>query len=470
MSSEPPTERVSVARIAVLALAVLFVASVALGRLSGGERPRNGSLPTSSLSHTAPSQQNCIYSEWSAPIQVAIPFGSFVRWPSIAVSATEAYVVGNDIPWLDESLFRPRPLLALSLPERILGPPGGNFTFAFPKAVVDSRDVLHVIWSEPDSIAPRTGSDWVELSGTQGSIWYASFSNNVWTKPSQLYRGVDLQWSDVQADVKIDNVDRLHVAVVDDRVTSSVLLYMTREGTAWRQTRIPVHGAVYSSIAVGSEGEVYIAYIGPDTTMLPDANSVFVTRSFDAGNTWSSPQLISRSGERQAFEVKVISTPDGVIHLVWAQNLSGGIQAAVIRHIFLISPNERYQLWSFPHDLDVEDGFFGLQAISDACGSIHVLYSTWTVHDSSSDPDDYVNELWYMYKDSAWSIPTRLFPHLNSLQPAIGSSPTAPGVQLFWSARPIESIGREPFRPQMSRRSFQVGRLAPVLTNVDPSS
>lgn len=400
---------------------------------------------------------NCTYSSWSAPVRFDIPAGSFIRWPSLAIRDGQGYVVGNDIPLLDETPVKANPLIALSLSGKTLGRPSGDFSFAFPKAALDSEGVLHVIWSEPDSALLRTGSDWVALSGSQGSLWYSSYSGDTWTPPVKLYEGVDLQWSDVQADMTLDGWDRLHVVVVDYRVSTGELVYLLRTGDTWYHKNIPAHGAVYSAVTIGTDRDIYISYIAPDTTALPDANSVFLIRSQEDGLTWSPPLLISRSGANQAFEVRALGTPDSAIHLVWAQNLSGGMRTEVIRHVF--SPDSNHQLWSVPRDLDVEDGFFRLQALTDRCGTMHVVYSTWAPHNRSSDPDDYINELWYARRDTAWTTPTRLFSHLNSLQPALASNTTGDTLILLWSARPAESIGREAFRPRLSRLAFQVDEL-----------
>jgi hypothetical protein len=262
-------------------------------------------------------------------------------------------------------------------------------------------------------------------------------------------------WNQVQANLAFDSAGRLHAAVADF-AHPGALVHLTHRSGTWHRTEVATGAAGYSSVATGPDGRVYLAYIGPDTTHLSDANSVFLVRSPDGGRTWSSPRLISRSGRRQATEVRALVAPDGTLHLVWSQNLSGGLRAEVARHVF---SRDRGETWSAPDDLDAPDGFAQLRAVVDRCGSVHVVYTTLST--SPKNVWEYNRgverwELWYAYWHRRWQAPQSPFASLNSLDADLVAARGGP-LYLLWSARPASVIGREPlFVPTIATLEISV--------------
>lgn len=395
----------------------------------------------------------CSYGEWSEPRPLAgLPPGGLLRRTVIVRDGGRELVLGNNLT-VDDGRSQPsQPLLAFDLEGRGIGKPAGSFRFVKPGAAFDSRGVLHLIWGEPLN---ATGADSMSWLPALGSVWYANYTEATgWSDPEVVVRATDeLRWALDLAEVVVDSEDRIHAAVVDLGEPRALIHVVRTPGVGWRSTRLVSETSTYSgytSLAVGEGGHVYLAYIGPDRSPArprrSDANSLFLLRSVDGGRSWVPPLLISRSGNRQATSVRALVSPDGAIHLVWGQNLTGGIVAQVIRHSV---SHDGGHTWSSPDDLDTPDFFRGdLRATVDRCGAVHIVYHNLEDHPNPESPRGLMlAELWYARWDSEWSVHERLYPHLFSMETDVAVTGT--GLRLVWSARPADDIGLAPnFVPQ----------------------
>ncbi|HEX6912655.1 MAG TPA: sialidase family protein [Longimicrobium sp.] len=357
------------------------------------------------------------------------------------------YVVGNDIYLFDSLPSPPRPLIAVAIAGRDIGKPAGDFLFASPRAFVDSDGTLHVLWAEPgNDWRPVVREDWGTFRQHYASVWHAAYTPAAgWSRPGQVYASSLITWYHGTADMVLDSAGTLHGVIADEEART--MFYLSFSHGAWQARPIPgiTHAPVYMSIAVSRDGWVYVAYVDADRSVRGDGNSVFLVRSTDGGRTWLAPQLISRSGTDRATQTRVLAAPDGTMHLVWAKNLSGGLEPQVIRHA---ASGDGGETWSPPQDVDIPDGLGTLHAAMDRCGAVHV------VHESHVDVDEAQTEqrrLFYARWNGGWSALESPFDDFNSTEAdMVTGSDGSPS--LVWSVvRLAENPDHSTFQPVISR-------------------
>jgi hypothetical protein len=377
------------------------------------------------------SQGACSTGSWSEPVMLkGFPQGVLPREPVLAVSERNTFVVGQQRTFPDSGPLPPNPLVTLG-PSGSLGVPPGRSTFYWPRAVVDAAGTLHVVWAEPQSPDSARRTHWdPDLT----SLWYASFSRGGWSVPEKVYSSSRrLRWAADAENLVVDSGGRLHATMLEWPHDSGVI-HLEREHGRWSVNSVPATSrAFYSNLAAGRDGNLYLAYIAPDTTVRRDAGSVFFARSVDAGKTWGTAVQVSHSGRMQATSVRTLVSPTGVLHLVWGQNLSGGVTAEVIRHV--ASPDGG-RTWSEPSDLPTEPSFRSdLRATFDACGVIHIVYHDFRPDGSPDAREPGGSELRYARWDGSWHGPDSPFPSLNPIGSDLARSPDG-RVHLFLLARP----------------------------------
>ncbi len=395
----------------------VLTAALLLGCAPATHRGADGSGPAASApappANSPPLQTGCGDSEWSAPRPVAgVPAGSILRNVSLALRGEHGYVVGNDI-WLFDSLpSPPRPLLVLTLDGRDIGEPAGDFHFADPRALLDTDGTLHLLWAEPaDGWRPVKRWEWAGFRQHYGTLWHAAYAPATgWTSPVRIYASSHITWHHGMAEAAFDPATGLHGVIADD--AAGTMVHLSRAQGAWETRPIPgiARAPVYISVAVDGSGRVYVAYVDALRGTRGDANSVFLVRSPDGGRTWLPPQLISRSGGDLATQLRVLAAPDGTAHLVWAKNVSGGLEPQVIRHV---RSGDKGETWSAPEDVDIPDGLGTLNATVDACGAVHVIHES---HADERNAQSDVRRLFYARWNGRWSTLESPFGDLNSTE------------------------------------------------------
>jgi hypothetical protein len=279
-----------------------------------------------------------------------------------------------------------------SAPEPLRRPQGARF-FLFPIGAVDTDGVAHVLWAEP-GVTLRDSGDVTRPK----SIWTSSLRNGNWTAPTQVARADAISWNGVSAsDAVVSTKGVIHVVVpAERRGISGALLHLryTRSGWVESTIRLP-NAAAYAAIAKIGHG-LGLAFVSPVSGSTWDVNSVWFTRSPDDGAVWSTPLVLSRSGNAGASQPKLVASL-GKLHLVWGQNYTGGLAAEALRHI---ESGDDGKTWSRPSDLRLPSLFAFHGAAADAHGAIHAVLT-----ESASDGLVLTRARWC---GSSWSAPNRL--------------------------------------------------------------
>ncbi|MGH7563729.1 MAG: hypothetical protein ACREK5_04820 [Gemmatimonadota bacterium] len=368
---------------------------------------------------------------------------------------TLGYLIGNDIPRFTDDSLTGDPIIAVTSHGEEIGRPAGDFSFAYTNTILDKAGRLHVLWVEPEGTELRTGRAWARASDKWTDLWHVVFDQQGgWGTPKNLYHGSRLRWDEGRANVATDIRGRVHVVLVENRMRLSeraMLVHLVWDSGTWSLSRVPIDNYAVGapSLAIGGEGQLYVAFLAPDRTAGRDANSVFLRRSLDGGHSWEPSRLVSRSGLNRAFEVSVFALGDESVQLVWAQDITGDLNSDVIRHV---SSVDQGLTWSSAADLDVEDGFFMLQAEKDDCNTIHIIYRT--LSESGHVPSKTVSYLWYARWDGGWITPVKVFPSFPVLDSRIvmGSSCK---MYLFSSVKAEGRISSDIWTPMLSELSYE---------------
>jgi hypothetical protein len=381
---------------------------------------------------------------WSEPVPLAAPTGRVARFASIATRGASTYVMGSNVPFpmaplTGESLF-----VGWSLTGDAIAPPPGQFWFLEPRSIVDESGTLHMVWAEPSASKAQTETrHWFGMR--YGSIWAASRnSTGVWTKPVRLDSG-EVEWRKSFVDAPLVGPDgRIHAFVPSG---GDDLLHIVRDKSGWRSTRIPNVPAGYvSATRVGQT--IVLAIVGADPAppaatkggrlYQSDVNSVAVLRSSDAGDNWAKLDWISHSDANPAHNPKILSNGSATT-LVWVQNLPG--RRAVLR---LVQSRDGGKSWSSPQDLLWPSGVISPQYALDQSGALHVVFEGYP---GKTNPQHFSYATWT--RQSSWSSPSVLFPHLRSTDGALQLLEDGRLVLVFLAQRAEEPGDTKP-RTMMS--------------------
>ena len=355
----------------------------------------------------------CRYGEWSEPSVISRPaFGSPLRNPTLVAGSGQAvYLVGHFAPMQASPQLpgsSPSPLFSLDIRGRPLGAPSGNLHFLDPIATRGLSGKFHLFWEEEESATKPLSADRQGLSPM--SIWHATYDSSVgWSASERIYLQPEddtpLRWNADDVGTTIDSEDRLHLVV--SHIGMRQMLHLTLNRGAWKVGTLPARG-MGGNIAAGPRGRLYMTYIARGASGHGPANDVLMIQSNDAGNSWSSPITISSLGYNRATNARVLANTTGVVHLLWGQNLSGGLFPQVVRHIV---SHDGGREWSEPDDLPLpEDGLSKWNAVLDSCGSVHVVINSVVAGkpDASGKPRP-LPLLSYARWSGSWSKARQLF-------------------------------------------------------------
>ena len=358
----------------------------------------------------------CVRQAWSSPVAAvrsASAKPNWVRTPDIAVTRNIISLAAMALP-SPTDLYADSALLVWDSRWGALAPPEGGLVFAYPRVFLlrgdqeSTEPVLHLLWAEPDSVG--TGNAYPANTRLTKVFWSVLDGNQHWSTPQMLLDGRHIRWSP-NGSMLVRGRDGISIEGVISAIPrqsgTPYAMYLRYDGRTWSETSVPgTEGAVYTSFVRGNDSSRYIAFIAAARSVGTDANSVFVSASHDGAETWQSPSLVSLSGTREATEVSTLVARNGTVHLVWAQNVSGGGIPQAIRHVESIDGGKT---WSAPLDFAPGHAFTALRTTIDLCDNLHVVY----MHLAQSGPPhlDHVR-----FRDG-WQTAAHLFPSLTSLEP-----------------------------------------------------
>ncbi len=342
-----------------VALCILACAMSASGQAGGPGRRAGAGTPAAAGSPLA---------GWSVPERLALmPRGLSLRWPSVVVREGAVLLAGNVVPVEAGAPMPTRPLILLG--GGITEPPSGDFSFAYPKAVLDSSGAYHLFWAEPDH---RSNTDGRWPGTTLTGLWHAVRRGGRWSVPERLLAEKNILWGAEPGSVVVDGRGRIQLVVpaIPPSGYLPELRLLRWSAGSWHAQTLSDATPSYASVGALADDSLLAAYTGPDRAVRADGNSVFVIWSTDGGASWGRPQLVSRSGSTPATRPLVV-TGGGHAALIWVQARSGA--APVLR---LRSSRDGGTHWENEEDAPVSGNVLGLVAFPDSCGDVSAVLST----------------------------------------------------------------------------------------------
>ncbi len=247
---------------------------------------------------------------------------------------------------------------AWSGPVDILVSPDGGMA-ASPKAVVDSKGILHVIWGGNSGL-------YYSAAPTQAatSVW-------AWSKPTPVPSG-DMPALGIAPD------DSLVIVYVRDYIAIE-MIRSTDGGQSWSKPQLiatPDREGVSvwaPAVAVDDQGIIHAAWA---EYLLPDGwppVDVFYARSTDGGLGWTPPQALA--GDKQG-QPTILAASGGTIHLVWSAT------AEMAGRYYRWSA-DRGQTWSETIRITSRFGFHPNDLMLDNAGVLHLVTSSGDLTQSS---------------------------------------------------------------------------------------
>ncbi|HZS61014.1 MAG TPA: sialidase family protein [Gemmatimonadaceae bacterium] len=252
----------------------------------------------------------------------------------------------------------------------------GDFLFGYPRAAVDAQGVMHVVWAEPDT-SDRRGLNVLNLVRARfTTLWHASFREGRWTAPAIIYRAQRLRWAPMFAsDLVATSSGMLVLALAADPEGDrpGVIAYLQLRGDAWsvRELSLATRAHIYVDVATAGANLAVVAYVAanPAIETLQSSNTVFVVRSVDGGETWSSPAPVSRPGQGLAYLPRIVVDASNTLHLMWVAGESGKLAVSAMLHLTSTDGS----LWTDSPSLPLSGLIVQSQAVVDKCNTIHVL-------------------------------------------------------------------------------------------------
>lgn len=295
-------------------------------------------------------------------------------------------------------------------------------TIAVNQGTFDRRG--HLRWGPPTFIGQTT-----DPTIFNDKEWVAADSN----KDSRYRDRVYVSWTVFMADPTTGNYVQSPIAIA----------YSKNGGRTFSDPQVIVGDVIYdqgSRVAVGSDGTVYVAWLG---SRLEDAfNSIWIVRSKDGGRTWSKPVAVAplidilppantvfRTNSFPAMAVR----PDGTVYVAWSSEVGNAATA------YTADPACAYWI-------------VGVAAVYANCHSAAV----WSKlsEDDNHDDEDHGHDRGGSDHGARWSSPVPILPSVDAsnrvaegypVQQADGSWLEAPAprrADTFWPGVAASPSGR----------------------------
>ena len=107
-------------------------------------------------------------------------------------------------------------------------------------------------------------------------------------------------------------------------------------------------GGAFPRAAAGPGDEVYITYMGLNTTKPTDDGDIYFLRSLDRGETWSLPQSLGGDEtDRLQFFPAIATDPNGGLHVMWGDMRDD--PSGLRYHIYYTRSEDKGETWGFEH-------------------------------------------------------------------------------------------------------------------------
>jgi hypothetical protein len=312
----------------------------------------------------APSQSTI--PSWSEPSALAgIPDNQLLRWPNLVSVRDTVYVAANLLPIKGREVGKPSLYLA-RLPGGPMALPTGDFQFVYPKLAAGANGQLHLIWAEFDSTQSDVGS--FSMARPQASLWHAAFADGVWTRPEEIFRGTNLQWTSEDGHASIDPSGSVHVVAWAHSGVIRGLFEAARTGGKWNVVPID-QASVRPSAAIDAGGNSTL--IAFDLTYSPDDSTGLSVLKRESDGRWIRRRVTEAPGPRPVRHPQFVHSR-GTTYLVWAESQMNAFGIDTLRLSRVVDGPRTIPVAA----IGLPDGAASFTAAANSCGGITALIET----------------------------------------------------------------------------------------------
>lgn len=216
--------------------------------------------------------------------------------------------------------------------------------------LVEEQAVIEVIrsedggltWSRPNRVSPQ-----VYIRGGGGFVRrVVQGSQPIVAPDGTLY----VAWFDSTTDGVWRGVAEIWVASSQDQGQTfgppRLAAKFSEVGFLPRSASFRLWGTGLPQMAIGAEGEVYIAYTAYPADNPEDGGDVFLVCSLDGGKTWERRVRVNDDGTgRLQFFPAIAIDPEGTLHMIWGDTRDD--PAELSYHIYYSCSKDQGETWEF---------------------------------------------------------------------------------------------------------------------------
>lgn len=215
-----------------------------------------------------------------------------------------------------------------------------------------SSDDGGISWTTPVDVSPTVHRSYGERGGS-GDVQVLLSADRVvqGAQPAVDSDGVlYVAWLDSTDDGSMMGMGEIHVARSDDGgrtfAPPTVASTFNEIGFRPRNAFFRYWAATFPQIAVGPQGDVYVAYTARPSNKVDDDGDIYVMRSTDGGYSFSRPTRINDDrGNALQFYPSISVGDDGHLHVMWLDMRDD--PSRIRYHVYYSKSEDRGRTWGF---------------------------------------------------------------------------------------------------------------------------
>ena len=301
------------------------------------------------------------------PVYVEVPAATRLRGGLALVGEPSfLWATSESLPTAARTLER--------FPGVILGPrgvvpisyPPGHYRMRVPRLASAPDSAMHVVWATTPGAQPIFD---------EKELWHATYNGTIWSPPTRIAQVDRIAWNQsgmeqVGAEVRV----AAPVGRTVDGARQTGILYAALRAGRWQSSWIQTGSFVPGYVALTRQGDgaPLVAFIGalrltPDSTI----QGVFVVKAHGWGATWEPPRLVYPvTPDTGGWLVSLARTPDGQLHLMWADTYGGSAISQSVSH--RVSSDDG-RTWRLASSLNTSPGVSDFKTTALPTGQLLVL-------------------------------------------------------------------------------------------------
>jgi hypothetical protein len=217
-------------------------------------------------------------------------------------------------------------------------------------------------WTDPVAVSPTVQQAYgqegppADIPGVLGTRRTVQGSQPAVAPDGSLY----VAWLDSTDDETMKGLGEIHIARSTDQgatfSTPSVASSFNEIPFRPRNSFFRFWASEFPQLAIGPDGELYIAYVAKPSDRPRDDGDAYIVKSEDQGQTWSRPtRLNDDDGFATQFFPSVDVDPSGAVHVMWGDMRDD--PAATRYHIYYTRSDDKGETWGFvDEELGIRSG------------------------------------------------------------------------------------------------------------------